>query len=35
MEISELLKMDMGQCIEWLMENQYDFELTKKELQND
>ena len=28
MDITELLKMEMGQAIEWLIENQNDFELT-------
>ena len=26
--IQELLKMDMGACIEWLIDNQYDFDIT-------
>ena len=30
MEIQGLLEMDMGECVEWLIENQYDFQLTKK-----
>lgn len=30
MNIQDLLKMDMGECVEWLIENQYDFELTRK-----
>ncbi len=27
MQMSELLKMDMGECTEWLIENQYDFNI--------
>ena len=34
MEISELLKMDMGECIEWLIENQYEFDITPKNKEN-
>lgn len=30
-KIQELLKMDMGECIEWLIDNQYDFNITPKE----
>ena len=30
MKIQDLLKMDMGECIEWLIENQYDFDLKNK-----
>lgn len=30
MNIQDLLKMDMGECVEWLIENQYDFELAPK-----
>jgi hypothetical protein len=30
MKIEDLLKMDMGECVEWLIENQYDFDITKK-----
>lgn len=29
-KINDLLKMDMGECIEWLIKNQYDFELVPK-----
>lgn len=28
MKISDLLKMDMSQCIEWLIENENNFTLT-------
>lgn len=27
-KIQDLLKMDMGECIEWLIDNQYDFNIT-------
>ncbi len=30
MSIEDLLQMDMGEAIEWLIENQHDFELTPK-----
>ena len=33
-KIQELLKMDMGECIEWLIENQYDFNITPTDKEN-
>ena len=30
MNINNLLKMDMGQAVEWLIENQYNFEIVPK-----
>jgi hypothetical protein len=30
MKIEDLLKMGMGECVEWLIKNQDDFELAKK-----
>lgn len=35
MDIRELLKMEMGQAIEWLIENQNDFELIDLRAQKD
>jgi hypothetical protein len=34
MIIQDLLKMNMSECVEWLIENQHDFELTKKPMFN-
>ncbi|MCP4987559.1 MAG: hypothetical protein GY928_16330 [Colwellia sp.] len=31
MKIQDLLKMDMGEAVEWLIDNQYDFELVDRE----
>lgn len=31
MKIQDLLKMDMGEATQWLIGNQYDFELAPKE----
>ena len=30
MNIQDLLKMDMGECIEWLIENQYEYRLVSE-----
>jgi hypothetical protein len=30
MQIQDLLKMDMSEATQWLIDNQYDFEITKK-----
>lgn len=31
MKIQDLLKMDMGEATQWLIDNQYDFELVDRE----
>lgn len=35
MKIQDLLKMDMGSCVEWLIENQYNYGLILQEMSKD